>query len=106
MPRILIAFLTLALFVACGGGSDVAGGGTGGTGISSGPISGFGSVFVAGTKLTSTLVKPFMGVDLALDRAVPGAAAWLCSLRSVPNWKWLWRTSLPLLTASILLCLT
>ena len=43
IPVLLLAFLSLS----CGiGGSDFAGGGTGGTGISSGAISGFGSVVV------------------------------------------------------------
>jgi len=53
MTRITIACLTVGFFAACGGGgggSDVAGGGTGGSGVSSGPISGFGSIFVAGTE--------------------------------------------------------
>ena len=46
-----VLLLTLASFglSACGGtGSEFAGGGTGGTGISSGPITGFGSVVVNG----------------------------------------------------------
>ena len=43
VPVLLLAFLSLS----CGiGGSDFAGGGTGGTGISTGAISGFGSVVV------------------------------------------------------------
>jgi hypothetical protein len=43
VPVLLLAFLSLS----CGiGGSDYAGGGTGGTGISTGAISGFGSVVV------------------------------------------------------------
>ena len=43
VPVLLLAFLSLS----CGiGGSDFAGGGTGGTGISTGTISGFGSVVV------------------------------------------------------------
>jgi len=43
IPVLFLAFLSLS----CGiGGSDFAGGGTGGTGISSGAISGFGSVVV------------------------------------------------------------
>ena len=45
MPLLLLTFLSLS----CGiGGSDFAGGGTGGTGISTGSISGFGSVVVNG----------------------------------------------------------
>lgn len=45
LPLLLLTFLSLS----CGiGGSDFAGGGTGGTGISTGSISGFGSVVVNG----------------------------------------------------------
>ena len=45
VPVLLLAFLSLS----CGiGGSDFAGGGTGGTGISTGTVSGFGSVEVNG----------------------------------------------------------
>ncbi len=43
------AFLVLVILIACSGGGDgdlVAGGGIGGTGISIGEISGFGSVIV------------------------------------------------------------
>lgn len=46
----LCAPLVLLTMVSCGGGSDVAGGGIGGTGISQGPITGFGSVIVNGIK--------------------------------------------------------
>jgi len=39
--------LALAVFVAaCGGSGGIAGGGIGGTGISVGAISGFGSIYV------------------------------------------------------------
>lgn len=47
-----VASLILSLLLACGGGggssngTEVAGGGVGGTGISSGPITGFGSIVV------------------------------------------------------------
>jgi hypothetical protein len=45
IPLLLLTFLSLS----CGiGGSDFAGGGTGGTGISTGAVSGFGSVVVNG----------------------------------------------------------
>lgn len=45
VPFLLLAFLSLS----CGiGGTDYAGGGTGGTGISTGAVSGFGSVVVNG----------------------------------------------------------
>jgi len=74
--RLLIGvlFLTLASFTfsTCGGtGSDLAGGGTGGTGISTGTITGFGSVVMNGVEfLTDDNVasgfitrKTFMGMD-------------------------------------------
>jgi len=54
---LLAAFLAL---VACGGGTQVAGGGIGGTGISQGPITGFGSIFVNGVEFDTskaTIVK-------------------------------------------------
>ena len=44
VPVVLLAFLAFS----CGSGFDVAGGGTGGTGISTGAVSGFGSVIVSG----------------------------------------------------------
>lgn len=40
--------------VACGGGTQLAGGGIGGTGISQGPITGFGSIFVNGVEYDTT----------------------------------------------------
>ncbi|MEJ2564900.1 MAG: DUF5666 domain-containing protein [Gammaproteobacteria bacterium] len=46
--------------VACGGGTQVAGGGIGGTGISQGPITGFGSIFVNGVEFNTdnaTIIK-------------------------------------------------
>jgi hypothetical protein len=51
------AFLGAALVVflaSCGSGRDVASGGTGGTGISYGPITDFGSVYVNGVKFDTT----------------------------------------------------
>jgi hypothetical protein len=45
---------------ACGGGTQVAGGGIGGTGISQGPITGFGSIFVNGVEFNTdnaTIIK-------------------------------------------------
>jgi len=45
---------------ACGGGTQVAGGGIGGTGISQGPITGFGSIFVNGVEFntdSATIIK-------------------------------------------------
>ena len=74
--RLLTAILLLTAasfaFYTCGGtGSDFAGGGTGGTGISSGSITGFGSVVMNGVHfLTDNNVAPgfvtmkkFMGMD-------------------------------------------
>ena len=74
--RLLIGVLLLTLasftFSTCGGtGSDLAGGGTGGTGISTGTITGFGSVVMNGVDfLTDGEVAPgfitmkmFMGMD-------------------------------------------
>lgn len=74
--RLLIGVLMLTLasftFSACGGGGvDLAGGGTSGTGISTGAITGFGSVVMNGVHfLTDSEVAPgfvtmkmFMGMD-------------------------------------------
>jgi hypothetical protein len=57
---ILLATFASVLFATCGGGgTDVAGGGTGGTGISTGSITGFGSVVVNGMHyLTDDEVSP------------------------------------------------
>jgi hypothetical protein len=52
-----LAFLT----AACGGGDDVASGGIGGTGISTGGITGFGSIFVNGFEFDLT------GVPITID---------------------------------------
>ncbi len=60
VPLLLLAFLSLS----CGGGSDSAGGGTGGTGISTGTISQFGSVVVNGVhfRTDARTKKLFNGV--------------------------------------------
>lgn len=51
----LFASVALLAMVSCGGGgSNVAGGGIGGTGVSQGPITGFGSVFVNGIEFHTT----------------------------------------------------
>lgn len=51
----LFTSVALLAMVSCGGGgSDVAGGGIGGTGVSQGPITGFGSVFVNGIEFRTT----------------------------------------------------
>jgi hypothetical protein len=68
--RLLIGVLILTLasftFSTCGGtGSDLAGGGTGGTGISTGSITGFGSVVMNGVHFITdnNTKKIFMGMD-------------------------------------------
>ena len=74
--RLLVGVLLLTLasftFSTCGGsGTDLAGGGTSGTGVSTGSISGFGSIFMNGVEfLTDNNVAPgfvtmkmFMGMD-------------------------------------------
>ena len=51
----LFTSVALLAMVSCGGGgSNVAGGGIGGTGVSQGPITGFGSVFVNGIQFHTT----------------------------------------------------
>lgn len=51
----LFTSVALLAMVSCGGGgSNVAGGGIGGTGVSQGPITGFGSVFVNGIEFRTT----------------------------------------------------
>lgn len=55
--RILWALLTLLIpvsFASCGGGTDYAGGGIGGTGISVGKVTAFGSVWVNGIEYFTT----------------------------------------------------
>ena len=73
LPVLLLAFLSFS----CGiGGSDFAGGGTGGTGISTGAVSGFGSVVVNGVHFrTDNNVAPgfrtekkINGADKSLER--------------------------------------
>ena len=54
-PTSALPLLVLALAIsACNGGTIVAGGGIGGTGISFGPIAGFGSIFVNGTEFDTS----------------------------------------------------
>lgn len=52
VSRFLLGAVALAA-VSCGGGTQVAGGGIGGTGITSGTITGFGSVFVNGIEFAT-----------------------------------------------------
>ncbi len=68
---VLVA-LGLVTLASCGGGSDggIAAGGTGGTGISQGPVSGFGSVYINGVKFntdgaTATTVEDSVGTGQA-----------------------------------------
>lgn len=57
VPLLLLAFLS----VSCGvGGTDFAGGGTGGTGISTGAVSGFGSVVVNGVHFRTDNAKKLL----------------------------------------------
>ena len=61
-----LAFATLAgiMTVSCGGGGgsgEVASGGIGGTGISSGAVTGFGSIFVNGVEFDTSGASITMG---------------------------------------------
>ncbi len=69
--RVLLISLTLPVFVSCGGGSvgtdPLAGGGIGGTGVSVGKITGFGSVIVNGVEFETqgaTIIKD--GINVAV----------------------------------------
>lgn len=61
--RLKTILLTIAFLVgvaSCGGGTQLAGGGIGGTGISQGPITRFGSIFVNGVEFNTsgaTIIK-------------------------------------------------
>jgi len=55
-PRYWLYWL-LALLVACGGGQDTAGVGTGGTGLKEGNATGFGSVFIDGVRYDNSLAQ-------------------------------------------------
>lgn len=52
MSRFLTGAVALAV-VSCGGGTQLAGGGIGGTGITSGTVTGFGSIFVNGVEFAT-----------------------------------------------------
>lgn len=55
LSKAVLVALGLVTLASCGGGDGgIAAGGTGGTGISQGPITGFGSVFVNGVKIEDT----------------------------------------------------
>jgi len=65
----LIAFaLVAALALGCGAG-DLAGGGIGGSGVSSGAVTAFGSIFVTGTEYDTT------GAAVTLERVASPASA-------------------------------
>ncbi len=67
--RKLLALLVAMLQLSCGAGGGLAqGGGVGGTGISAGAISGFGSIFVTGTEYDVN------GAQIRLERANGSAA--------------------------------
>lgn len=53
LPAMLLALVALA-GVSCGGSDQLAGGGIGGTGITSGTLTGFGSIFVNGVEFDTT----------------------------------------------------
>jgi len=62
---------TIVAVVSCGNGGPIASGGTGGTGISSGPVTGFGSVFVNnvefGTTSSTVTLNGTSGPDESTD---------------------------------------
>ena len=66
LSKAVLAALGLVTLASCGGGGGVASGGMGGTGISQGPVSGFGSVYINGVKFntdgaTATTVEDSVG---------------------------------------------
>lgn len=65
----LLVFLFGVCVSGCGGGILVAGGGTGGTGISVGIIAGFGSVFVGGIEYDDT------GAEIVIDNTAGHTAS-------------------------------
>ena len=77
MQWALFALVGLALAACGGGGTSVAstggGVGTGGTGISMGTVTGFGSVVVDGTAYSSATPTYFAGTDT--DEAAPASSA-------------------------------
>lgn len=64
LPALLLVVISTA-FISCGGGANTyAGGGVGGTGMSTGVVSGFGSVFVNGIEFETT------GTQITVDKGV------------------------------------
>ena len=77
LKKYFLPLLVLVLFVAgCGGGggggSSLAGGGIGGTGITSGTITGFGSVFVNGVEFETDGSSFDVDDDIGTDQDVLG----------------------------------
>jgi len=68
MRRLIALALIAALTLSCGAGS-LAGGGIGGSGLSSGSITAFGSIFVTGTEYDTT------GASIELERVASPASA-------------------------------
>ena len=68
MRKAIALALVLALALGCGAGS-LAGGGIGGSGLSSGAVSAFGSIFVTGTEWDTN------GASVSLERVSSSAAA-------------------------------
>lgn len=86
--RILLALALVHLLVACGGG-EVAGMGSGGSGLASGTVSGFGSIYVDGVEIedaqastvaenadgSSTPVAAKLGQRVSVQQASTGVAS-------------------------------
>ena len=70
--RLLTAALAGVLLIACGGGSQVAGGvGSGGSGLAEGTVTGFGSVIVDGVRYDDSAASPLVeGADGSPQAAV------------------------------------
>ena len=54
MRKLIALALIAALALGCGVGGSLAGGGIGGSGLSSGVLTGFGSIFVTGTEYVTS----------------------------------------------------
>ena len=97
--RLRTTLLTAAFLVgvaSCGGGTQLAGGGIGGTGISQGAITGFGSIFVNGVEFNTsgaTIIKDgntvtqndlkigmVVTVDGSIDTSTSGSATTVTGL--------------------------
>ena len=69
MRKFIALALTVAIALGCGAAGSLAGGGIGGSGLSSGSISGFGSIFVTGTEYDTS------GSSVTLERVASPASA-------------------------------